>query len=109
MRLRNCLLVGSLLVFLHALAEDEADPRTQAVSKEVYDLIVEAQSAAKHLEDLGIGLDGVRPENLPFSSRDITECFWLASAQSHGQDELAIANYSCFLRHPPSAESEDTE
>ena len=88
MSLRNCFLVCSLLIFQHALAEEGADPRTQAVSKEVYDLIVQAQSAAKHLEDLGIDLKGVRPENLPFSSHDITEC---------------------FLRHPPSVKSDDAE
>jgi len=109
MALRMCLLVGSLLVFFYAFAEDEAKPRTQAVSKEVYDLLTEAHSAAKHLESLGIDLESVRPENLPFPSRDINECFWLASAQSQGQDEFAIAIYSCFLRHPPSVKNEDTE
>ena len=101
MNARIAVPVVALFVLSAAVAGENEPKRTQAVSKEVYDIVVRVNDAAKHLESLGINPKDIEPDNLGFASSSFSECVDLANESASGESAEAIALVSCFRRHPP--------
>jgi len=94
-----------LSVWISIAIADEADDdkrtdkQAQAVSKEIYDKIRSVQDAIDYLASIGISTTDFEPENLQFSSKSFQGCIAQVEQTLNTNEELAIGQVSCVMRH----------
>lgn len=98
------LLVFAFLAIFQALADEPSEAtrkqkEVQAVSKAEYDRMVQSLQAMEILESLGITLDDIDPNSLPFESTSLFQCWEEAEKTVVTGDELQISRVACIKRH----------
>ena len=106
----NAKFVLTALFILHsAMADSDEALHPQAVSKEVYDLYIQAHKIGERLESEGLDLDSIRAEDLPFSSANLKECARMAMGHSADSAQYEKKLYACSKRHPFSPDRNDAK
>ena len=86
-----------------SVVADETDVEQQtsadAMTDEAYERALGFKSLVERLASLGLSIDDVDPENLPFASTDHLDCFARLDRLQPSRDEAAIGFAACVKRH----------